>query len=110
MAGYRSLSRTPGRSAWTGPTPGEGASSEAHCGQVVDRILVDRQQLIDDDVVTNRLDHAETRNVITVLDTLALDQAIGERDEDFAGLLRIPHKAARYRIGLDQLLALAGRE
>ncbi len=78
------FSRTPGRYVSTGPTPGEGASSEAHCGQVVDRILVDRQQLIDDDVVTNRLDHAETRNVITFLDALALDQAIGERDEDFA--------------------------
>ena len=90
-----------------GPPPSRPSSTEnrgrilkAHLRQIGHGFLVDRHKLVDDDVVVLevRLDHAETLDVVTVLDFLALHQLVGQRDEDFAGLLRIPHEAAGNRI------------
>ena len=45
-----------------------------------------------------------------VLDLLAFDEHVAERDEHAAGLHRVPHEAAGQRAVVDQATTLAGRE
>ncbi len=85
-------------------------ASEAHGNQLVDAFLVDLQELIDHDGVCPRIDGAETVDRVASLDGFTLGDPVGQGDEDFAGLFRIPHEAARQRAALDELGALPRRE
>src|ERR1700678_1064586 len=89
---------------------GKDPKSETHLREVVDRILVEIDQIVDNEIVAVRMDDPEARNVGPVLDRFALGHHCSDRHKDLTGQLGIPHEPPRQYAVMDELPALAGRE
>src|SRR5689334_481611 len=84
------------RHAWCGPLPPSRerpAWSEPKTRELVDRVLVDRKEVVGDDVVglLVRMHHPEPLDRHAVLDLLAIGQHLADADEHAARFGRIPH-------------------
>src|SRR5271167_1843723 len=91
---------------------GEADRSEPEICELVDCLLVDRKEVVGDDVVGLLvwIHNAEPLDRRAILDLLAGDQHLADADEHAARLGRIPHEPAQNGAFLDELASLPRRK